>query len=91
MGGQAVRVRKLRRIEDQHEFIVIGLNHAELKIFTDAKNLLEMKADDGKLTIILHYNLTDELLDKEFAQMFEDSEMEAGEGIETAPPGTEPS
>ncbi len=85
-----MRCRLLRRKEDQHEFIVIGINHEELKIFTDAKNLLEMKADNGKLTIILHYNLTDDLLDKEFAEMFEDSEMEIGEGVK-GPPGVEPS
>ena len=86
-----MRVRLLKRKEDQHEFLVIGLNHEELKIFTDAKNLLEMKTDDGKLTIIMHYNLTDELLDKEFAQMFEDTEMEGGEGVSKAEPGVKPS
>ncbi len=86
-----MRVRKLIRTEDQHEFLVIGLNHEELKIFTDANKLLEMKTDDGKLTIIMHYNLTDELLDKEFAQMFEDSEMEGGEGVSKTPTGTKPS
>lgn len=85
-----MRCRLLKRKEDQHEFIVIGINHDELKIFSNADNLLEMKADNGKLTIILHYNLTDDLLDQEFAQMFEDSEMEAGEGVK-GPPGVKPS
>jgi hypothetical protein len=85
-----VRVRLLRRKEDQHQFIVIGINNDELKIFTNPSNLLEMKSDDEKLTIIMHYNLTDDLLDKEFSEMFEDVEMEIGEGVK-GPPGVEPS
>lgn len=85
-----MRVRKLKRVEDGHEFVVIGLNHDELKIFADQKNLLEMKSDDGLLTIILHYNLTDDLLDKEFAEMFENEEIIVGEGVDSIPPGTKP-
>ena len=86
-----MRCRLLKRKEDQHEFIVIGINHEELKIFSNPSNLLEMKSDNGKLTIILHYNLTDDLLDKEFAEMFEDVEMEGGEGVTKAEPGAKPS